>query len=73
MTEVETRDSSLNWDVFVTPGITVETLDHLIIKFTSMYQAQYHRACYRSFGHSSKAFLCCTEMKPGGWCAIRPI
>src|SRR5713226_9519463 len=27
MTDSETRDNSLNWDVFVTPGIPVETLD----------------------------------------------
>ncbi len=27
MTEVETRDNELHWDVFVTPGIPVETLD----------------------------------------------
>jgi glyoxylase-like metal-dependent hydrolase (beta-lactamase superfamily II) len=27
MTDIETRDSELHWDVFVTPGIPVETLD----------------------------------------------
>ena len=27
MTEVETRDMELHWDVFVTPGIPVETRD----------------------------------------------
>src|SRR5258706_14557657 len=27
MTEIETQESALNWDVFVTPGIPVETLD----------------------------------------------
>ena len=27
MTDIETRDNSLNWDVFVTPSIPVETLD----------------------------------------------
>src|SRR3989454_8741976 len=27
MTDIETRDSELHWDVYVTPGIPVETLD----------------------------------------------
>ena len=27
MTDIETRDMPLNWEVFVTPGIPVETLD----------------------------------------------
>src|SRR5215469_16127906 len=27
MTDIETRDIALNWDVFVTPGVPVETLD----------------------------------------------
>src|SRR5437870_6386223 len=27
MTDIETRDSELHWDVYVTPGISVETLD----------------------------------------------
>ena len=27
MADIETRDNSLNWDVFVTPGIPYETLD----------------------------------------------
>src|SRR5713226_6522642 len=27
MTDIETRDNELHWDVFVTPGIPYETLD----------------------------------------------
>jgi hypothetical protein len=27
MTTIETRDSELHWDVYVTPGIPAETLD----------------------------------------------